>query len=167
MIFHEYATQWHFETNRPRHPAVGPLVTPKQETVLTREFLCGTVAVVFEIDPERLASSSRGPARVALARQVYPALTTLRQPLSAMAQRATEALIVHSRGNSPLKGEEVFPASLRVKALLGNLRFASASMDSLISTPWLANSIKRPVPHPMLKPASSFCSQRFIHTASC
>ena len=56
---------------------------------------------------------------VALARQVFPALTTIRQPLSAMAKRATEELIQRSRGKSQLSGEEVFPAALVIRDSTG------------------------------------------------
>lgn len=63
---------------------------------------------------------------VALARQVYPALTTIRQPLSAMAKRATEALIQHSRGRSALSGEEMFPAALQVRESTGPVPGPSA-----------------------------------------
>ncbi len=56
---------------------------------------------------------------VALARQVFPALTTLRQPLAAMAKRAAEELIQYSRGESQFTGEEVFPATLQVRESTG------------------------------------------------
>lgn len=52
---------------------------------------------------------------VALAQQVYPALTTLRQPLSAMAERAAVALIDFSRGKADLSGEDTFDATLQVR----------------------------------------------------
>jgi LacI family transcriptional regulator len=43
---------------------------------------------------------------VALAQQIYPSLSTIRQPLSAMAERAATALIEHSVGKAPLEGSE-------------------------------------------------------------
>lgn len=52
---------------------------------------------------------------IALAQQVYPSLTTLRQPLAAMSERAALALIQHSRGKSELKGLDVFDATLQVR----------------------------------------------------
>jgi len=56
---------------------------------------------------------------IALARQIYPALTTIRQPLAAMAERAALALI-GSNGKSVLKpGTEVVPASLRIRESTG------------------------------------------------
>lgn len=56
---------------------------------------------------------------VALARQIYPALTTIRQPLAAMAKRATKELIEHSRGQSPFVGEEVFPGAIVIRESTG------------------------------------------------
>ena len=56
---------------------------------------------------------------VALAQQIYPALTTLRQPLSAMAERATQALIDHSTGKKPLRGEDTFTATMQVRESTG------------------------------------------------
>ena len=67
--------------------------------------------------PEDL--SVAGCDDVALARQVYPSLTTIRQPLAAMAKRAAEELISHSRGDSSLSGEEVFPAALQIRESTG------------------------------------------------
>ena len=58
---------------------------------------------------------------IALARQVYPALTTIRQPLSAMAERAAE-LLIEGRGRpapSGAGGEEVIPSSLKVRDSTG------------------------------------------------
>jgi len=56
---------------------------------------------------------------VALAQQIYPALTTLRQPLGAMAERAAQALIDHSTGKTPLRGEDTFSATLQVRESTG------------------------------------------------
>ncbi len=56
---------------------------------------------------------------VALAQQIYPALTTIRQPLSAMAERAAMALIDYSRGSSSLEGSEVFPAPILIRESTG------------------------------------------------
>ncbi len=56
---------------------------------------------------------------IALAQQVYPALTTIRQPLAAMAERAALALIEHSRGGSDLGGEDVFAASMQIRESTG------------------------------------------------
>jgi LacI family transcriptional regulator len=56
---------------------------------------------------------------VALAQQIYPALTTLRQPLAAMAERAAEVLIEHSKGNKPLRGEDTFAATLQLRESTG------------------------------------------------
>lgn len=56
---------------------------------------------------------------VALAQQIYPALTTLRQPLATMAERAAQALIEHSTGNDPLRGHDTFEAKLLVRESTG------------------------------------------------
>lgn len=70
MIFNEYATQAHGSSSQTTTTEVRSPIVLKPEPVLTREFLCGTVAAVFEVDAELLAHHSRGRARVALARQV-------------------------------------------------------------------------------------------------
>ena len=56
---------------------------------------------------------------VALAQQIYPALTTLRQPLATMAERAAQALIENSTGKAPLRGHETFEAKLLVRESTG------------------------------------------------
>lgn len=58
---------------------------------------------------------------VALAQQIYPSLTTIRQPLSAMAERAATALIDHSLGKTALAGSEIFPATLQIRESTGPL----------------------------------------------
>lgn len=50
--------------------ARSPRITPRDEPVLTREFVLSTVATVFEVEPELLLAPSRGRANVARARQV-------------------------------------------------------------------------------------------------
>ncbi len=56
---------------------------------------------------------------VALAQQIYPALTTLRQPLAAMAERAALALIEHSKGKNELRGEDTFEATMQIRESTG------------------------------------------------
>lgn len=56
---------------------------------------------------------------VALAQQIYPALTTLRQPLSAMAERAASALIEHSKSKDDLTGEDTFQATMQIRGSTG------------------------------------------------
>ena len=56
---------------------------------------------------------------ISLARQVYPALTTINQPLSAMAERAALALIASVRDKRPLIGSEVVPATIQVRESTG------------------------------------------------
>lgn len=53
-----------------------------------------------------------------LARQVYPALTTIRQPLSAMAECAVDAIIASGKGDIA-PGTEVIPATIRVRESTG------------------------------------------------
>jgi len=52
---------------------------------------------------------------IALAQQIYPALTTIRQPLSSMAERAATMLIGHSRKQTSLRGTEIMPATLKIR----------------------------------------------------
>ncbi len=56
---------------------------------------------------------------VALAQQIYPALTTIRQPLAAMSEHAASALIKHSRDNSPLRGNDIFPGTMQIRESTG------------------------------------------------
>jgi LacI family transcriptional regulator len=56
---------------------------------------------------------------VALARQVYPALTTINQPLSAMSEHAALALIASVRGKRPLLGTEIVPAAIQIRESTG------------------------------------------------
>lgn len=56
---------------------------------------------------------------IALARQVFPALTTINQPLQAMAEHAAVALIASVRGKRPLLGTEVIPATIQVRESTG------------------------------------------------
>lgn len=54
-----------------------------------------------------------------LASQIYPSLTTIRQPLSTMAERATLALIGDSGDRPPRPGAEIVPASLQIRESTG------------------------------------------------
>lgn len=55
----------------PSQPPVRPRgVVPKDRPVLAREFIFSTVATVFEVDTVLLERPTRGPAEIALARQV-------------------------------------------------------------------------------------------------
>ena len=67
--------------------------------------------------PDQL--SVAGCDDVALAQQIYPALTTIRQPLAAMSERAAVALIEHSRGISPLRGEDIFSGTMQIRESTG------------------------------------------------
>lgn len=56
---------------------------------------------------------------IALAQQIVPALTTIRQPLAAMAEQATRAIIADSRKDAPFQGIEVVPATLKIRDSTG------------------------------------------------
>ena len=56
---------------------------------------------------------------IALAQQIYPALTTIRQPLGAMAQAASQALIDRSRGRPREPGLEIVPGTIRKRESTG------------------------------------------------
>lgn len=56
---------------------------------------------------------------IALAQQIYPALTTIRQPLSAMAQAASQALIDGSRGRPHETGLEIVPGTIQKRGSTG------------------------------------------------
>ncbi len=55
----------------------------------------------------------------ALARQVYPTLTTIRQPLATMADKAVQTLIGLGRGETLFEGKLVFPSSLEIRDSTG------------------------------------------------
>ena len=80
------------------------------------DMAAGVVRVADRMDidiPGQL--SVAGCDDIALARQIYPALTTIRQPLAAMAERAAMSL-VESRGEN---GMEIFPASIEIRESTG------------------------------------------------
>ncbi len=56
---------------------------------------------------------------ITLAQQVYPALTTIRQPLATMAERAVMALIGKSRPDTSQKGIEIVPGTLKIRGSTG------------------------------------------------
>jgi LacI family transcriptional regulator len=56
---------------------------------------------------------------ISLARQLCPTLTTIRQPLSAMAERAALRLIGHAQKGEEMKGTEVVPATLQIRESTG------------------------------------------------
>lgn len=63
--------------------------------------------------PEEL--SVTGCDDITLAQQVYPALTTINQPLATMTERAALALIDATRQKKTLQGSEIVPAAIRVR----------------------------------------------------
>lgn len=56
---------------------------------------------------------------ISLARQLCPTLTTIRQPLSTMAERAALVLIGESPRESPPEGTEIVPATISVRESTG------------------------------------------------
>jgi LacI family transcriptional regulator len=56
---------------------------------------------------------------ITLARQVDPALTTIRQPLARMAERAAEMLINSNGGGEVAKGTEIVPATIKIRESTG------------------------------------------------
>ena len=68
-------------------------------------------AALLGVDiPGRL--SLAGCDDVSLARQLYPTLTTIRQPLLQMARRAALVLIDNAGNDAPLRGFEIVPATI-------------------------------------------------------
>jgi LacI family transcriptional regulator len=56
---------------------------------------------------------------IALARQIYPALTTINQPFADMAEQAAIALIASIRDKVPPQGAETVPATLQIRESTG------------------------------------------------
>ena len=56
---------------------------------------------------------------ITLARQTFPSLTTIRQPLSTMAEHACQALIRNLNDGAELHGAEVVPATLKIRESTG------------------------------------------------
>jgi LacI family transcriptional regulator len=84
------------------------------------DMAAGVIRVADRLDikvPEQL--SVAGCDDIALARQVYPALTTINQPLAAMAERAALSLIHSTRRREALEGLEIVPATLTIRDSTG------------------------------------------------
>ena len=56
---------------------------------------------------------------IALARQVFPSLTTIRQPLSKMSERAAESLIEGKKNGESITEPETVPATLMIRESTG------------------------------------------------
>jgi len=67
--------------------------------------------------PEQL--SVAGCDDIALARQIYPSMTTIRQPLAVMAEQAILALIDNQRESKPLKGIQIVAGELQIRESTG------------------------------------------------
>lgn len=84
------------------------------------DMAAGVLRTAFRLGfnvPEQL--SVAGCDDIALARQIFPALTTIRQPLATMAERASLALIRQAGKDVPLTGNEVVPGSLKIRESTG------------------------------------------------
>jgi len=67
--------------------------------------------------PEEL--SIAGCDDISLAQQIYPSLTTIRQPLATMADIASQAIIEGVRGSSRDPGLEIVPGTIKVRESTG------------------------------------------------
>jgi LacI family transcriptional regulator len=67
--------------------------------------------------PEEL--SVAGCDDITLAQQIFPSLTTIRQPLGAMAETAARALISRARGNPHEPGLETIPGTIQIRESTG------------------------------------------------
>jgi LacI family transcriptional regulator len=67
--------------------------------------------------PEQL--SVAGCDDISLARQIHPTLTTIRQPLAAMAELAARALIDNTRRDPARQGVEIVPATIQFRESTG------------------------------------------------
>jgi len=56
---------------------------------------------------------------IVLARQIYPALTTITQPLAEMTERAAAILIQGKSDDEPAKGTEIVPATIQIRESTG------------------------------------------------
>lgn len=84
------------------------------------DMAAGVIRAADQLDidiPARL--SVAGFDDIALARQVLPTLTTIRQPLSKMAERAAELLIEGKCGSEDGTDVEIVPASLQIRNSTG------------------------------------------------
>ena len=59
---------------------------------------------------------------IALAQQVYPALTTIHQPLAEMTEKAVQVLVEATRRGGPVMGSEIVPATLKIRDSTGPAR---------------------------------------------
>ena len=84
------------------------------------DMAAGVVRVAFRLGidvPGQL--SIAGCDDISIAQQIHPPLTTIRQPLAAMAERAATALIENSHHKPPATNIEIVPASLRIRESTG------------------------------------------------
>ena len=72
---------------------------------------------------------------ISLARQLCPTLTTIRQPLASMAERAAQVLIRNAHEESPLHGAEIVPAKIEIRESTGPVPAGTRSRRSRTQAP--------------------------------
>ena len=97
-------------------------ITPRPTAIFCAndDMAAGVIRVATRMGirvPEEL--SVAGFDDISLARQIVPSLTTIRQPLSAMAKAASNALIDGSRGHPHEPELEIIPATIQVRESTG------------------------------------------------
>ena len=84
------------------------------------DMAAGVIRVADRLDIEVPGELSiAGCDDIALAQQVYPALTTINQPLTEMAERAATVLIESRRNKDQPQGSEIVPASMKLRDSTG------------------------------------------------
>ena len=84
------------------------------------DMAAGVMRVAYEMGmrvPDQL--SLAGFDDIALARMPYPALTTVRQPVAAMAACAAELLLAQIHSKRPPQGAETLPSTLKIRESTG------------------------------------------------
>ena len=84
------------------------------------DMAAGVIRIAMQLGirvPEDL--SVAGFDDISLARQIFPSLTTIRQPLREMAHAASQALIDLSRGHPHAPGLDIIPAAIRLRESTG------------------------------------------------
>ena len=84
------------------------------------DMAAGVIRVAYKLDvdvPGQL--SVAGFDDISLAQQIYPTLTTIRQPLAAMAELAAATLISHAGKDQMPPGTEVVPGKLQIRDSTG------------------------------------------------
>jgi len=97
-----------------------PSVRPTAIFAANDDMAAGVVRVATKLGIEIPGQLSvAGCDDISLAQQLYPSLTTIRQPLSAMSELAAATLIDDSRTRSLHTGTEVVPATIMIRESTG------------------------------------------------